>query len=72
MTATNLILQGLNPDPATIAGIAALVSLGATPSDPVALNRHAWRLEDVQLTEQGKAALEAACLTAQLDYALVE
>ncbi|MDB5991010.1 MAG: Phosphoserine phosphatase [Herbaspirillum sp.] len=74
MTATNLILQGLNPDPATIAGIAALVSIGATPSDPVALNRHrhAWRVEGVQLTEEGKAALEAACLTAQLDYALVD
>src|ERR1700692_3253515 len=72
MTATNLILQGLHPDPATIAGIAALVSIGATPSEPVALNRHAWRLEDVQLTAQGKAALEASCLTAQLDYALVD
>jgi phosphoserine phosphatase len=72
MTAMNLILQGVNPDPATIVGIAELVSIGATPSDPVALNQHAWRVEDVQLTEQGKAALEAACLTAQLDYALVD
>jgi phosphoserine phosphatase len=64
----NLILQGLNPDPAAVARVAALA--GANP--PTALGRGAYRVEDVQLSAAARSALDAACLAAQLDYALLE
>jgi phosphoserine phosphatase len=85
VTAMNLILQGLNPDAATIAGIAALVSPSATARltavpaaalGTTAPDKHqypqAWRVEGVQLSAEGRAALDAACLAAQIDYALVD
>jgi phosphoserine phosphatase len=81
MTAMNLILQGLNPDPATIARIAALAAPSATamamaPSGTSAADErqypHAWRVEGVQLSAEDRVALDAACLAAQLDYALVD
>ena len=64
----NLILQGLDPDPAVVARVAALAGAGA----PAALDRHAWRIEGVQLSDAGRAQLDAACLAAHLDYALVD
>lgn len=64
----NLILQGLNPDPAVVAEVAAKAGVGK----PVAVGRRAYRVDDVQLSAAGKAALEAACMAAQLDYALVD
>ena len=64
----NLILQGLNPDPAVVAEVAAKAGVGK----PVAVGRRAYRVDGVQLSAAGKAALEAACIAAQLDYALVD
>ncbi|MDB5775068.1 MAG: serB [Herbaspirillum sp.] len=68
MATMNLILQGLRPDPALIGRIAALAGAG----EPVAIGPRAWRVAGVQLSGPDLAQLDAACLAAQLDYALVD
>ncbi|GIZ51164.1 phosphoserine phosphatase SerB [Noviherbaspirillum aridicola] len=61
----NLILQGLNPDPASVSRIASLA--GGRRTEPI--GAHAWRCVDVQFSEGLKAEIDAACLAARLDYA---
>lgn len=61
----NLILQGLNPDPASVSRIAGLA--GASRTEAVGAN--AWRCADVQFSEGLKAEIDAACFAARLDYA---
>jgi phosphoserine phosphatase len=65
----NLILQGLNPDTATIAQV--LAAGCAEAMQPVAIGPHAWRVGGVRLAS-GEEALENACQAARLDYALFE
>ena len=64
----NLILQGLTVERHTIDRIAALA--GATGI--VAVSATAFRCEGATLSADIKAAVDAACLAAQLDYAFVE
>ena len=64
----NLILQGLNPDPATIHRIAAM----ANAATPIQTKETAWRCECTQPSADTKAAIEAACLSAELDCTFVE
>lgn len=64
----NLILQGLNPDRATIERIAD--SAGARCI--VALNDQAWRCEDVLHSDEVKVGIDHECFAAQLDYAFIE
>ncbi|MEB0136441.1 phosphoserine phosphatase SerB [Actimicrobium sp. CCC2.4] len=64
----NLILQGLTAERNVIDRIAALA--GATGI--VALTATAFRCEGVTQTADIKAAVDAACLAAQLDYAFVK
>lgn len=66
----NLILQGLNPDPAAIDKVIAETCAEARP--PVAAGAQAWRIEGVRLGEGGENALADLCLALQLDYALFE
>lgn len=71
--AMNLILQGVNPDPAAIEKAAALVAVaGSAAPRPVAIGANAWGIDDVVLSQDGRAALDAACLALKLDYALFE
>jgi phosphoserine phosphatase len=73
MMAMNLILQGVNPDPAAIEKAAAMVAAAGTAAlQPVAIGAHAWRIDNVVLSQDGRAALDAACLALKLDYALFE
>jgi phosphoserine phosphatase len=65
-----LILQGLNPNPAALAKVTAL--LGASAPQPLASGAHAWLLDDVELSDADKTALDTLCLAAQLDYALLD
>lgn len=64
----NLILQGLNPDYATIKRIAD----SANARRIVALNDHAWRCEDVLHFDELKAGIDRDCFAAELDYAFIE
>lgn len=61
----NLILQSLNPAPAAIEHIAALAHAQRT----LPLSERAWRCEGVTYSPELKAAIDAACLAARLDYA---
>lgn len=63
----NLILQGISPDSATVARIAAL----ASPANVTQINARAWRAEGVNDAADVREAVEAACQTAQLDYAFI-
>ncbi|MDY7574643.1 phosphoserine phosphatase SerB [Actimicrobium sp. CCI2.3] len=64
----NLILQGLTAQRHTIERIATLA--GATGVVP--LNASAFRCEGATLTTDIKAAIDTACLAAELDYAFVK
>ncbi|EGF30241.1 Phosphoserine phosphatase, partial [Oxalobacteraceae bacterium IMCC9480] len=68
MHTMNLILQGLTAERTVIESIAALA--GATSI--VELNAAAFRCEGATLTADVKAAVDAACLAAKLDYAFVK
>lgn len=63
----NLILQGISPDEATVAGIAALASATAV----VRINDVAWRCEGVNDSAAIREVIETACQTAELDYAFI-
>ena len=63
----NLILQGPNPDRATIDRIAAL----ARPERITSIDTHAWRCDGVHYSTELKTEVDAACIQARLDYAFV-
>ncbi|TFW08942.1 phosphoserine phosphatase SerB [Oxalobacteraceae bacterium OM1] len=63
----NLVLQGLHPDRSAIEHIAMLAQAQRT----VALTPQAWRCEGVADSSEVRAAVEAACLAAQLDGTFV-
>jgi phosphoserine phosphatase len=68
----NLILQGLHHNPEALANIAALLRTDEAIPEPQAIGAQAWRIDNVALSDDGRAALDAACLAARLDYALVD
>ncbi|MBI1890733.1 MAG: phosphoserine phosphatase SerB [Burkholderiales bacterium] len=63
----NLILQGLTANRADIDRLARI----AQTSHIVELNANAYRCEDAVCTPEIKAEIDAACLSAKLDYAFV-
>jgi phosphoserine phosphatase len=69
-----LILQGLNPNPAALAKVVAMlgIGVGASAPKPLTAGAHAWLLDGVELSEADKTALDALCLAEQLDYALFD
>ncbi|OGS92931.1 MAG: phosphoserine phosphatase SerB, partial [Gallionellales bacterium RBG_16_56_9] len=63
----NLILQSLDPSPASIKHVATLAQ--AQHTTPI--NQRAWRCEGVNFSHELKAQIDAACLAAHIDYAFV-
>lgn len=63
----NLILQGLTANPSTIDRIAAL----SNAERVIALHDHAYRCEGVAYSDALTMQIDAACLTAGLDYAFI-
>jgi phosphoserine phosphatase len=64
----NLILQGLQSNPAAIERIAALADVQRI----VPLHEHAVRCEGAIYSDVVKAQVDAACLQAKLDYAFIQ
>jgi phosphoserine phosphatase len=64
----NLILQGLQSDPAAIERIAALADVQRI----VPLHEHAVRCEGAIYSDVVKAQVDTACLEAKLDYAFIQ
>jgi phosphoserine phosphatase len=64
----NLILQGLQPDAAAAARIAALAGAKAVEQ----IDARAWRCRDVDFSDALKQKIDAECLAASLDYAFVQ
>ncbi|MEO6919637.1 MAG: phosphoserine phosphatase SerB [Collimonas sp.] len=65
----NLILQSLSAERNAIDHIAALAGVAAV--DISSAGRHAWRCDNVTLSDALKAQLDAACYSARIDYALL-
>ncbi|MFJ2986542.1 phosphoserine phosphatase SerB [Collimonas sp. NPDC087041] len=63
-----LILQSLNAEPGAIEHISTLA--GAHAIDISDAGRHAWRCDNVTLSDAQKTQLDTACLNAGVDYAL--
>lgn len=64
----NLILQGLNPDRATIERLARMVDAERV----VPIHARAFRCENVQCTDALKAEIDKECLAAELDYTFID
>ena len=64
---TKLILQGLNLDHPAALRVAAL----AGSALPQAIGTHAYRCNQADISPEQKARIEAECLTAQIDCALL-
>lgn len=64
----NLILQGLTTDLSAIERIAAI----ADAQRIVPIHPHAYRCEEVRISESLKAEIDAACLAAALDYTFAD